>query len=113
MDFDRTSFYSYILYLPRFLAYWTGLSPAILFWSRKEYKFLSELAYGMAYYYAIGLVVWYKCGLVFYWAYFLYPMLEGASFLGMIAYLWHMFSEESDPTNQYINSITIVRGGYV
>jgi hypothetical protein len=26
-------------------------------------------------------------------------------------YLWHAFSEEADPTNQYINSITIVRGG--
>lgn len=111
MDFDRTSFKSYILYLPRFLAYWTGVSPAILFWSRGEYKFLRELAYGMIYYYNIGFCVWYKCGFVFYWAYILYPMLEGASFLGMIAYLWHMFSEESDPTNQYINSITIVRGG--
>ena len=59
----------------------------------------------------LSLLVWYKCGFVFYWAYMLYPFLESASFLGMIAYLWHAFSEESDPTNQYINCITIVRGG--
>lgn len=28
----------------------------------------------------------------------------------MIAYLWHSFVEPDDPTNQYINSITIVNG---
>ena len=65
----------------------------------------------MVYYYGITFAIWYKTDSVFYWAYMLYPLLEGASFLGMIAYIWHIFSEESDPSNQYVNSITIVRGG--
>ena len=111
MDFDRTVLSSYIMYLPRFTAYWTGISPIILFWSRGEYKFLWDLLFGMIYYYSWSAFVCHKAGFAFYWAYVLYPMLEGASFLGIIAYLWHCFSEESDPNNQYINSITILRGG--
>jgi hypothetical protein len=111
MDFDRTILSSYIMYLPRFVAYWTGVSPLILFYSRGEYKFFWDLVFGMIYYYSWSALVCYKAGFVFYWAYVLYPMLEGASFLGIIAYLWHSFSEESDPNNQYINSITILRGG--
>jgi hypothetical protein len=111
MDFDRSILSSYIMYLPRFVAYWTGISPIILFWSRAEYKFVWDLLFGMIYYYSWSAFVCYNAGFAFYWAYVLYPMLEGASFLGIIAYLWHSFSEESDPNNQYINSITILRGG--
>lgn len=111
MDFDRTLLESYVMYLPRFVVYWTGLTPVILFWSRGEYKLLMDLVYGMVYYYVMSAVIWYKMGALFYWAYIVYPLLEGASFLGIIAYLWHSFSEESDPSNQYVNSITILRGG--
>lgn len=98
------------MYLPRFTAYWLGISPLILFYSRGEYGFFFNLACGMVYYYAWSAFVWYKMGFVFYWAFVLYPLLEGASFLGIIAYMWHMFSEPSDPQNQYVNSITILRG---
>ena len=110
MDLDRTSITSYVLYLPRFVAYWTGISPIVLFWSRGEYRLCMELFCGMIYYYSWSAFVCYKAGFVFYCSYVLYPFLQAASFLGLIAYLWHAFSEESDPNNQYINSITILRG---
>jgi len=111
MDLDRTELRSYLIYLPRFVGYWTGITPALLFAIRGEYKMLRDLLCGMVYYYGVGALIGYQMGLTFYWAYILYPFVEGASFLGIIAYLWHSFSEADDPTNQYINSITILRGG--
>lgn len=65
MDLDRTLFYSYILYLPRFLGYWSGCTPAILFYSRREYTLLRQLLYRMTYYYTWSGLVWYKCGVSF------------------------------------------------
>uniref|UniRef100_A0A7S2EMX2 Fatty acid desaturase domain-containing protein n=1 Tax=Trieres chinensis TaxID=1514140 RepID=A0A7S2EMX2_TRICV len=110
MDVDRTDPSSFVLWLPRFILYWTGVSPAVLFWKRGESALLRGLLCGMAYYYALGALVWRTTGTTFWLAYFVYPQLEAASFLGGIAYIWHAFSEESDPSNQYVNSITIVRG---
>eukprot|EP01063_Lacrimia_lanifica_P004084 TRINITY_DN12280_c0_g1_i1.p1 TRINITY_DN12280_c0_g1~~TRINITY_DN12280_c0_g1_i1.p1 ORF type:complete len:496 (+),score=168.56 TRINITY_DN12280_c0_g1_i1:79-1566(+) len=110
MDLDRTAFSSYVMWLPRFVLYWTGVSPALLFWKRDEAQYLRDILGGMAYYYGIGALVWYAMGPVFFWAYYLYPHLEAASFLGAIAYIWHAFSDEADPSNQYVNSITILRG---
>ena len=112
MDFDRSQFGSFVLYLPRFVGYWTGITPLILFWSRGEYQFFNGLLVGMVYYYGAGFYVWYKVGFGFYWAYMLHPFLEMASVLCLVAYMWHMFSDEANPANQYVNSITILRGTY-
>mmetsp|Transcript_27926 Transcript_27926/g.41558 ORF Transcript_27926/g.41558 Transcript_27926/m.41558 type:complete len:541 (-) Transcript_27926:265-1887(-) len=110
MDVDRTEFKNYVLYLPRFLLYWVGISPMVLFNHRKEYRLLRELGTGMLVYYSIAATIWYKTSLLFLFAFWFYPMLEAACFLGAIAYLWHAFVDENDPGNQYVNSITILRG---
>ena len=111
MDVDRTAgISSFVLWLPRFIAYWTGLSPVLLFWKRKEHGLLKMMLNGMLYYYGLSALVWYKCGALFFWAYWFYPHVEAIAFLGGIAYMWHSFSEESDPSNQYVNSMTILRG---
>lgn len=110
LDLDRTIFYSYVLYLPRFFYYWTGVSPMVLFLKRKEYGLASGLAQGMVYYYGVGAFLLYHAGWTFTLAYFVYPMLESLTFLGMIAYIWHAFVEPDDFSNQYINSVTILNG---
>ena len=35
---------------------------------------------------------------------------QAMTFLGSIAYLWHGFVDPADPSNQYINSMTIIDG---
>uniref|UniRef100_A0A7S2HBV5 Fatty acid desaturase domain-containing protein n=2 Tax=Helicotheca tamesis TaxID=374047 RepID=A0A7S2HBV5_9STRA len=110
MDVDRTEFKNYVLYLPRFLLYWIGISPMALFWHRGEYRLFKELGTGMFVYYSISSFIWYKSSTVFIFAYWFYPLLEVASFLGAIAYIWHAFVDEKDPGNQYVNSVTILRG---
>jgi len=81
MDVDRTVPSSFVLWIPRFVAYWTGVTPLLLFWKRKEYRLFKDLSYGMAYYCTLSFLVWYNTDTFFYWAYWLYPVLEAASFL--------------------------------
>ena len=111
MDVDRTAgISSFVLWFPRFLLYWVGLSPCFLFWKRRERGLLKMMLGGMAYYYGLSALVCYTSGFFFYWTFWLYPQLEATAFLGGIGYMWHAFSEESDPSNQYVNSMTILRG---
>lgn len=111
MDLDRTQFSSYIIYLPRFLFYWSGISPLVLFLKRREYRYASEIAMGMTYYYGVGALLWIFVDWKFCCAYWLYPFFETVAILGMISYIWHAFVDPRDPTNQYVNSVTILKGG--
>merc|ERR1711971_1112231 len=108
---DRSVFSSFVLYLPRFFLYWTGISPLLLFLKRGEYGQARDMAYGMFYYYSMGVLLCLCTDWKFAAGYWLYPFLESLSLLGMIAYIWHAFVDASDPNNQYINSITILDGG--
>lgn len=110
LDFDRTIFSNYVTWLPRFFLYWTGITPLIIFVKRRELGLAFSLSMGMIYYWLVLYSVWCYVDLVFCLAYFVYPLCESAAFLGAIAYLWHGFVDPSDPSNQYINSITIVNG---
>merc|ERR1719253_862921 len=64
----------------------------------------------MVYSYGTGILLCYFVGWQFACAYWLYPMLESLTFLGMISYIWHAFVDADDLTNQYINSVTILNG---
>jgi fatty acid desaturase len=47
---------------------------------------------------------------IFCLAYWVFPHAEAIVLLCAISYLWHAFVEESDPGNQYVNSVTILNG---
>lgn len=111
IDLDRTVFNSFILYLPRFFCYHTGISPLVLFLKRREYELAGKLLLGLLYYYGAGALLCCCTDWKFACAYWLYPLLESTSLLAMIAYIWHAFVEPTDPTNQYVNSVTILNGG--
>lgn len=109
LDIDRTNPLSFFLYVPRFTLYWTGLSPLALFIKRKEWTLIQKLLCGMGAYYGVALLLlwWDPVFCVVYW---LFPHMEAAVLLSAISYLWHAFVEESDPGNQYVNSVTILDG---
>mmetsp|Transcript_70914 Transcript_70914/g.178783 ORF Transcript_70914/g.178783 Transcript_70914/m.178783 type:complete len:631 (-) Transcript_70914:119-2011(-) len=109
LDLDRTNPLSFFLYVPRFTLYWTGLSPLALLVKRQEWSLVGKLVYGMAAYYGVALVLLFWDP-VFCFVYWLFPHMEGAVLLSAISYLWHAFVEESDPGNQYVNSVTILDG---
>jgi len=108
-DLDRTQVWSFLLYLPRFGAYWSGLSVFWHFMAKKEFKFAGRMLAGMVYYYTLLLVSTYiawdfaLCFLVF-------PLMESIVFFGAISYLWHSFLNGDDEECEYVNSVTIVDG---
>jgi len=109
LDLERTNPLSFFLYVPRFTLYWTGLSPLALFIKRGEWSLIAKLLYGMVAYYGVAaLLFWWSP--VFCLVYWLFPHMEACVLLCAISYLWHAFVEESDPGNQYVNSVTILDG---
>jgi len=109
LDFDRTDPRSFLLFVPRFTLYWSGLSPLVLFVKRQEWELVRKLLYGMVAYYGltIAMFCWDPVFCAVYW---LFPHVEATVILCAIAYLWHAFVEESDPGNQYVNSVTVLGG---
>jgi len=109
LDLDRTLFGSFLIYVPRFTLYWTGLSPLALLIKRSEWGLVRTLLIGMVAYYGLGVLLW--CwSPSFCLCYYIYPHAEACVFLCAISYLWHAFVEESDPGNQYVNSVTVLEG---
>lgn len=108
-DLDRSEPWSFLLYLPRFGAYWCGFSVFWHFMAKKEFRFAGRMLAGMVYYYAIVFAaMWYAwdfaiCFLVF-------PLLESVVFFGGISYIWHSFLNLDDPENEYVNSVTVLNG---
>jgi len=109
-DLDRTNPASVMLYIPRFFLYWTSLAALWLFFHRKEWEFFWPCLYGVLYYVAWCTFIWKLAGTTFLICFVIYPLFESTAFLGSISYLWHVFIDPSDPTNQYVNSITILNG---
>jgi len=109
LDLDRTDPRSFLLYVPRFSLYWTGLSPLALFVKRGEWALIHKLLCGMVAYYGLTLLL-FCWDPVFCTVYWLFPHVEACVLLCAISYLWHAFVEESDPDNQYVNAVTILDG---
>jgi len=109
LDLDRSEAYSFLLYVPRFTLYWTGFSPLYFFIKNKEYKFALQTFFGMAVFFGIFTLFFLRIPL-FAVSYILYPLVEDCVFFGGISYLWHAFLDPDDPHNEYVNSVTIIRG---
>eukprot|EP00442_Polarella_glacialis_P018942 CAMPEP_0115131386 /NCGR_PEP_ID=MMETSP0227-20121206/53083_1 /TAXON_ID=89957 /ORGANISM="Polarella glacialis, Strain CCMP 1383" /LENGTH=446 /DNA_ID=CAMNT_0002536891 /DNA_START=93 /DNA_END=1433 /DNA_ORIENTATION=- len=109
LDLDRTNINSFLIYVPRFTLYWTGISAVALFIKRKEWTLVRQQLTGMVAYYGVSALMFYWNPLfcTLYWG---FCHIEGCVFLSCISYLWHAFVEESDPGNQYVNSVTILDG---
>lgn len=108
-DLDRTEPSSFLIYLPRFGAYWSGISVLWYFLKTKEYKHAWSMAVGMMYYVVIISIAW-RLSWEFTLAILIFPHLESIVFFGAISYLWHAFLEADDPNNEYVNSVTILEG---
>ncbi|KAL9657441.1 hypothetical protein ABK040_016710 [Willaertia magna] len=110
IDIDRTDSWSFIMYIPRFGAYWLGITPFGHFLAHKEYRYAWLIAKGMIFYYGVFYLLYQAFGLTFALCYFIFPQLEAITFFSAISYMWHLWISPEDPTNPYINSVTIVKG---
>lgn len=109
LDLDRTNPLNFFIYTPRFFLYWSGLTPLALFIKRQEWALITKLLYGMvAYYGMMAFMFWWNWS--FCVLYIVFPYMEASVALCAISYMWHAFVEETDPENQYVNSVTILNG---
>lgn len=109
LDLDRSKFTSFVIYVPRFLLYWAGVSPLAYFLYHKEYVLARKMAKGMFYHLSLFLVFAYW-NPVFAIAYLAFPFFEAVIFFSGISYLWHCWVDPADPYNPYVTSVTILKG---
>jgi len=109
-DLDRTKPISFLVYLPRFACYWSGISVAWYFIKTKDYKHAFDMIIGMTYYVSVICVLGRLLGWDFTIAIIGFPFLESTLFFGAISYLWHCFLDPDQPDNEFINSMTILEG---
>ena len=110
IDLDRTKSFSFIMYAPRFGAYWTGITPLGHFLVLKEYTLAWKILKGQLIYYSLWALSLMSMGGLFTFCYVILPQLEAIAFFAAISYMWHLWIDPNDPTNPYINSVTIVKG---
>ena len=110
LDLDRSKFSSFILYMPRFALYWSGLSPLVKFAQKGQWTFFWKNLYGMVVIYSLWTLMAHKIGLLFTLYFAMYPFIESVVFFGGISYLWHAWCDPKDLNNPYVDSVTIVGG---
>ena len=110
IDFDRSNPLSFVKYIPRFIMYWSGIGPCYYYFQKKQLMFVIIVLKGIIYYYGLIIIGTLLIDWKFSLAYLLYPHLEAMIFIAGIGYMWHCFVDPADPTNDYINSITILNG---
>jgi len=105
----RDRFSSLVKFLPGFFAYASNVSTVQSLIAEGKTAYALQASLGTLYYLAIVSACAYVqplftlCTLV-------YAFVEGNVLLSVVQIGWHAFVDEDDPTNDYINSTTIVDG---
>ncbi len=111
LHLDRRRPAQFLVYLPQFALYWTGLSVAAHFVRRRTWPQAGKMLAGMLIYYGAGallLALDWRCAL----GYWFLPQWMTILFLGAVAYTWHAFAEPDDPGNDYVSAVTLLDGHY-
>ncbi len=111
-DLNRLDSSAFILYAGRFAKYFWAITPLFYYLRTKKIRMAWRAFYSIVYYYGILSLIWFLFGFRFLLGYFLLQHISVTIFLAAINYVWHAFTEPTDPMNQYVNSITILSGDY-
>ena len=111
MHLDRTKPSHWLIYLRQFAGFWTGFSIVRYHLKKQNFKHARRMMKGMITY-GIILCILLVIDPWFGFAYFLLPLFCVIIYLCAINYTWHAFMDPRDPDNDYVNSITILRGHY-
>eukprot|EP00730_Choanoeca_flexa_P007079 TRINITY_DN12276_c0_g2_i2.p1 TRINITY_DN12276_c0_g2~~TRINITY_DN12276_c0_g2_i2.p1 ORF type:complete len:484 (+),score=102.14 TRINITY_DN12276_c0_g2_i2:130-1452(+) len=109
LDLDRSKTISLLIYFPRFWLYWSGISNTIFFLSRGMWSLGFRSGLGCLVHHAVMIAAC-QHNFTFGMAYVVYPYFEATLFLCLISYLWHAWMDPKDPSNAYVNSVTILDG---
>jgi len=105
----RDEFTSWVRYVPEWMAYATNASSLVFFIQQKEWKRVVGTMLSTMYYCAFVGLIWHFSPMFCFW-YLVYPLIEGNILLSVVNYTWHAFIDPEDPSNDYVNSTTVVDG---
>jgi hypothetical protein len=105
----RDDFSSWVKYVPEWMAYATNVSSFIFFIREKSYGKAFKTFVSTLYYVALLCAVAAVNKEFCFW-YLFYPLVEGNILLSIVNYTWHAFIDPSDPSNDYVNSTTVIEG---
>jgi len=109
-DKPRDNFVNFIAYLPRWASYALNISTTLQFIREGKYKTAFDCVLGSAYY-AAWVWLMLRCfGTPFTVCFVVYPFCENIVLLACINWSWHAFVDPSDPSNEFVQSITILHG---
>lgn len=100
---------SWIRYIPEWFGYASNVSAVIQFCKEKRYNFAFKTALASMVY--VLFVV--ACARVHFWftmATIVYAFVEANILLSVVNFAWHAFIDPNDPSNDYVNSTTIIDG---
>ena len=106
---SRDRFGSWVRYVPEWMAYALNLSSLAFFARRGEWRRAFGTVASTAYYLCFVGLVW-RCHPAFCFWYLIYPLVEGNILLSVVNYTWHAFIDPDDPSNDYVNSTTVIDG---
>jgi len=87
-----------------------GISPLHFFVKMKEWNLALQMFSGMAYHSALIILSAIYVHPIFSISYWVFPLMEDMIFFGGISYLWHAWVDPDEISNQYVNSVTILKG---
>jgi len=105
----RDTFSSWVTYLPEWFAYASNISSLRAFIQERKWKYVIGTLVSTLYYCVFVSVCWYIHP-VFTLFTLIYAFVEGNILLSIVNFVWHGFIDPDDPSNDYINSTTVVEG---
>jgi len=107
--FKRDEFVSWVKYLYTWFAYASNLSTIISFLGEGRYYWAAMCTLCTVAYCAVVAAIAYIHPL-FALTTLVYAFVEGNILLCAVNYVWHAFIDPEDPSNDYVNSTTVIEG---
>jgi len=105
----RDTFTSWVCYLPEWFGYASNLTSLRAFVQEKRWSAVIGTTLSTLYYCAFVGTCWYIHP-TFTLFTLVYAFVEGNILLSIVNYVWHGFIDPNDPSNDYVNSTTVVEG---
>jgi len=109
-DKPRDSWKAFLCYMPRWLLYSSNLATYIQFMREKNPKVANKTLVGSAYYVCWIALIAQLVDPAFALAFLGYPFFENVLLLSCVNWSWHAFLDPDDPSDEYVQSITILDG---
>mmetsp|Transcript_453 Transcript_453/g.659 ORF Transcript_453/g.659 Transcript_453/m.659 type:complete len:462 (+) Transcript_453:72-1457(+) len=109
-DKPRDNFANWVAYLPRYFLYAINISTIYAFAKENNWKVVNKVFLGSVWFFAWVCVWAVSVSPMFAFTYVAFPFFEAGVLLAAVNWSWHAFVDPTDPSNEYVQSITILDG---